>query len=146
MSTTEKTKKRRNWRIRRNPEKSPINLIKKKLEQPISPISEDNVEIIDGSPKSYVQRIDQLSQKIQIMIDEQEHEETQYQLLKMMYLDDIDTEFVVNNLGISESELKSLVDELIERGFIQLISDDEAEITDIGIRYLKWRDFEIETL
>jgi len=141
MDTEEKTKKRKKWKIRRNPERSPINLVKKKLEKP--PLIIEEEEIVEEDPVSFVQRIDELSQKVQTMIDEEEHDEKQYQLLKMIYLDDIDLEFVVNNLGISENELKSLVDELVERGFLQFISDDEAEITEVGINYLKWRDFDL---
>ena len=49
---------------------------------------------------------------------------------------------MTKNLDITESELKTLVNELLERGFIQYISEDEVELTEVGIRYLKWRDFE----
>ena len=144
MSESEKIKKHRHWRNRRNPEKSQINLITKKIEHPNMPVEEDEIEIIEEQPVSVMQRVDQLSQKIQTMVEKEEHDEKQYQLLKMMQLNDVNKEFVTKNLGITESELKSLVDELVERGFIQLISDDEAEITEIGINYLKWRDFEID--
>jgi helix-turn-helix protein len=79
-----------------------------------------------------------------MLIEEEEHDEKQYQLLKLMYMDDVNSQYVINSLEISEDELNSLVEELVELGFLKFISDDEAEITKEGISYLKWRDLEFE--
>lgn len=64
-------------------------------------------------------------------------EEIQYQLLDMVYEDDIDAETVTEELGISMDELKAIVDALVKYGLLQYISEDEVEITEKGIEYIE---------
>jgi len=63
-------------------------------------------------------------------------EQRRNQLLKMMYQDDIDDEFVTTTMDISHDELESLVGELIQLGFLQYCSNDEVELTKDGVFYL----------
>lgn len=142
MFSKDRINKSKKWRIHRNPEKYPIKIFKNKIGQKNTSIEEDNIDLIEEKPMGYIERINQLSQRIQLMVEEEERDEKQYKLLKMMQLDDIDAEFVINNLGVTESELKTLVDELIERGFIQYVPNEEVELTEVGIRYIKWRDID----
>ena len=81
--------------------------------------------------------LEQVLLRTQMIIDEDKREGQRDQILKMMYLDDIDSEFVKNTLKISDNELKSIVDELVELGFLQFISDDEVEISKKGSIYAK---------
>ena len=132
-------------KIRIDPTKSPLKFIRKKREHPTLLIEEE-IEI-ENEEETFVDvdRHMDLLQKVQSIIDEEKHDEKQYQLLKMMYLDDIDAEYAVNNLGISENELGSIVDELVELGLLQFISDNEAEITEDGIKYIISRDSKFES-
>ena len=81
--------------------------------------------------------LEQVLLRTQMIIDADKREEQRDQILKMMYLDDIDSEFVKNNLDISDKELTAIVDELVELGFLQFISDDELEISKKGTIYVK---------
>jgi hypothetical protein len=52
-------------------------------------------------------------------------------LLRAIYSDkEVDSEFVIDVLGISVSELETIVKDLVKRGFMKFNSDDEAELTD----------------
>lgn len=145
MKKTEKTIKRRKKRIRINPEKTPLYNIKKNLESPQKPGKKEVVKKnLEEKTLGFVERIDQLSRQVQMLVDEEEHDEKQYQLLKMMYNDDVNIDYALNSLKISENELMYLVDELVELGFLKYTSDDEAEITEEGISYLKWRELNFE--
>jgi hypothetical protein len=95
---------------------------------------------IEEKTIGFVERIDQLSRQVQKLVDEENHDEKQYQLLKIMYNDDVNVKCALNKLDISENELIYLVDELVELGFLEYTADDEAEITEEGISYLKWRE------
>jgi len=145
MKKTDKTNKRRKIRIRQNREESSLNHIKKNLESPPKPreneVAKENLE---ENPIGFIERISQLSRQVQKLVEEEEHDEKQYQLLKMMYNDDVNVKLALNTLDISENELMYLVDELVELGFLEYISDDEAEITEEGISYLKWRELNFE--
>jgi reverse gyrase len=146
MKKTKKTIKRRKINIRINPEKSPYNHNIKKLESSPNLIKKDVVkENLEEKPIGFVERINQLSQQVQMLVDEEEHNEIQYQLLKMMYNDDVNLEYALNTLDLSEDELMYLVDELVELGFLKYISDNETEITEEGISYLKWRELNFES-
>jgi hypothetical protein len=145
MKKTKKTIKLRKIRIRVNQEKSPLTPINKKLESFPKPIKKEVVkDNIDEKPIGFVERINQLSRQVQMLVDEEEHDEKQYQLLKMMYNDDVNVDYALKTLEISENELMFLADELVELGFLKYISDDEAEITEEGISYLKWRELNFE--
>ena len=134
-------KKRIKLKIRRNPARSPLNLIRKKLNR--SNLLPDEKVETDNENETFIEvdRHIDILQKVQSIIDD---DETQIQLLKMMYLDDIDTEYAVNNLGISKMELVSIVDNLVEQGYLKFNSDNDAEITQDGIEFIKSRDLKFE--
>ncbi len=134
-------RKRIKLKIRRNPTRSPLNLIRKKLNRS-NLLPEEKVET-DNENEAFidVDRPMDILQKVQRIIDD---DETQFQLLKMIYLDDIDTNYVVNNLGISKTELVSIVDNLVEQGYLKFNSDNDAEITQDGIEFIKSRDLKFE--
>jgi len=67
-------------------------------------------------------------------------EQKRDELLKLMYYDDVDANHVINAMNISYEELESMVDDLIEMGFIQQASNDEVELTKDGIFYIMSQD------
>jgi hypothetical protein len=141
MKKSKKTIKRRNIEIQKNPEKTLLNNTIKILESsPITMKEEVIKENPDENHLGFVERINQLSQQVQMLVDQDDHDEKQYQLLKMMYNDDVNIKRALNILELSENELMYMVDELVELGFLEYVSDDEAEITEEGISYLKWRE------
>ena len=137
-------KKRKKLKIRINPTKSPVKLIRKKFGHTTLLLKEEEETESEDKFVDVDRYINQLK-KVQMITDEEKQEEKKYQLLKMMYLDDIDAEYAINNLDISEIELKSIVEELVELGFIHFISDDETELTIDGIKYIKYRDSQFES-
>ncbi len=140
-----KTKKRRKIKTSINSEKSPLTHTIKILESTTESIKKEVIkENPEENPIGFVERINQLSQQVQMLVDQEEHDEKQYQLLKMMYNDDVNIKHALKILEISENELMYIVDELVELGFLEYISDDEAEITEEGISYLKWRELDFE--
>lgn len=141
MKKTEKKIKRRKNRIRINQEKTPLENIKNNLELPQKPEKKELViNNLEEKTIGFVKRIDQLSRQVQALVDEDEGDAKKYQLLKMMYNDDVNVNLALNTLNISENELEYLVDELIDLGFVKYTADDEVEITEEGISYLKWRE------
>ena len=67
-------------------------------------------------------------------------EQKRDELLKMMYYDDIDSDYVLNTMKISDDELESMVNELIELGYIRHSSNDEVELTMDGIFHIMNQD------
>ena len=92
-------------------------------------------EITDNSADK-----NQFSPLVQMMLEQTKKDDLYYQLLKMMYLDDVDAEYVENYLGISTDELKTVVDELVFLGFLKHTSDDEVELTEEAIEYVTHQD------
>ena len=117
-------------RIRVDPSNSPLNLMKKKInEKNEKEVFEDRVENIE----EVIVRSEMISKR---NVSEQKRDE----LLKMMYYDDIDADHVLDTMQISNGELESIVGELIELGFIQNSSNDEVELTMDGIFYIMNQD------
>jgi hypothetical protein len=140
-----KIKKRRKNEILKNAENTPLNHTKKILESTPDTIKKEIIkEDYEEKPIGFVERINQLSQQVQMLVDQEEHDEKQYKLLRMMYNDDVNIKHALKILDISENELMYMVDELVELGFLEYISDDEAEITEEGISYLKWCELNFE--
>ena len=54
----------------------------------------------------------------------------------MMYSGDIDADHVISTMNISLAELESLVEDLVDIGFLKYNSDDEVELTSEGIGYI----------
>ena len=63
--------------------------------------------------------------------------EKQYHLLKMVHSDITDADIVVNKLGCSMDDLEPLVNGLIKQGLMKLSSEDEAELTNKGTKYIR---------
>ena len=139
-------------RIRRDPTKSPFRLILNRIEKPIPPLVDEPIEIeneveepieIENEEEKFVDvegHVDRVL-KVQTIFDEEEQDDKQFQLLKMIHLADIDAESVLKNLDITENELESMVGELVELGFLEFISGDEVIITEDGIDFIRSQDF-----
>lgn len=122
------SKKQKKMKIRINKSKSPLNLVKNKFkdkqEKPV------NIE-------ETLDNLEQVMQRVQNIIDQDEREEKRDRLLKMIYTEDISAKNVQNTIGITEVELESIVDELLELGFLKFIDENELELTNDAILYLK---------
>ena len=115
-------------RIRIDHSKSPFKRIKKKKSE--KEFKNEDLEL-------KIQSLEQVISRTKRIIDDFERDEKQDQLLNLMYQDDVDEEFVKTRMNISENELNLLIQDLISRGFLQFVSDDEIEITRDGILYIK---------
>jgi len=120
-----KTKVKRRIRVNRSKSNKKSNKTKEKKE-----FKQEDLEL-------KIKSLERVMHRTQRVIDEFEREEKQDLLLSMMYKDDVDAEFVKNNMDVSEEELNSLVNDLISRGFLQFVSGDEIELTKEGILYMK---------
>ena len=120
-----KTKVKRRIRVNRSKSNKKSNKTKEKKE-----FKQEDLEL-------KIKSLERVMHRTQRVIDEFEREEKQDLLLSMMYKDDVDAEFVKNNMDVSEEELNSLVNDLISRGFLQFVSGDEIELTKDGILYMK---------
>ena len=90
MRKTKKKEKRRKLRIRINPARSPLKLIMKNFDKNDKPMKKTVYkEIPEETPIGFVDRIDQLSRQVQMLVEEEESDEKQYQLLKMMFNEDV---------------------------------------------------------
>jgi len=118
-------------KIRINNKRSPLKLVKNKL-------AKNEVKQIDIAEK--LANLEQILQRTQLLIEQDEHDEKRDQLLNLMYSNDIDAKFVKTTMGISEDDLSSLVDELVKMGFLEFVSNDEIELTRDGISYVKNQD------
>jgi len=130
-------------KIRINPERSPLNLLKNKF--------------LDKKEKKkhreQIKRVELMDEKIMNVDDFFDDETTlstkyepspkQNRLLKMMYLDDIDVDYVKTKMKVTDEELEFMVDELVELGFLEYSSDDEVELTDEAIYYITSRDLDL---
>jgi len=132
-------KKRRKRVIRRDPTKSPFYSIKSKINKQEPEIDEQEIRT------DFQRKMDQLFEQASFMMDEEKPKNKHYQLLKMIYSEDIDSDYAISQMRISENELKLLVDELVKFGYLQFSSEDEAEITEEGILYIINRENQMET-
>jgi len=60
----------------------------------------------------------------------------QNKLLQLMFLDDIDVDFVKTTMNITDDELKRMVEDLVKKGLLEYSSDDEVELTDEAIYHI----------
>ena len=116
-------------RIRINHNRSPLKLMKKKLNEKNEEQKIDKIKNIE----EVIARTEMISKRL-------ESEQKRDELLKMMYYDDIDADHAISAMNISFDELKLLVNELIEMGYIQQSSNDEVELTSSGILYIMGQD------
>ena len=115
-----------------NPDKSPINLLREKFREKSE---KDNFE-------ERIENIRQVIARSEMISKNDGSEQRRNQLLKMMYQDDIDHEFVTTTMSISHDELESLVDELIQLGYLQYCSNDEVELTKDGVFHIISQDLD----
>jgi hypothetical protein len=127
-------------KIRINPSKSPFNLLKDKLKK-------NKIKRKHDERTKNIEKINEQIKTMNDLFDEEENVSIKYdptplqnRLLKMIYLDDIDSEFVKNEMGISDDVLENLVNQLVKVGLIEYKSDNEVELTNEGIYYIVNRD------
>ena len=123
---------KRRKRLRIDHSKSPLNRIRNKSVK---------TEFKQEDLATKLQNIEQVIARTQKIIDEFEQDEKRDQLLKMMYQDDVDEDFVKSSMNLPDNELNSLIEDLISRGFLQFVSGDEVELTRDGILYMKNQEF-----
>jgi helix-turn-helix protein len=63
-------------------------------------------------------------------------DEKQFMLLQMMYTSDIDAAMATEMLGVTAEELEKIVHKLVGHKILRLNSDDEAELTELGTKYI----------
>lgn len=119
-------------KIRVNPDKSPLNLLRKKY---LEKSEKDNFE-------ERIENIRQVIARSEMISKNDGSEQRRNQLLKMMYQDDIDHEFVTTTMDISHDELESLVDELVQLGYLHYCSNDEVELTKDGVFHIISQDLD----
>jgi len=137
MRETDEINKRKKKRLRVDPTRSPLNLVIKKLQEKKTEREVVEDDFVDPN---------QFSPLVQMMLEDAKKDDLYYQLLKMMYIDDVDAEHVENYLGISTDELKNAVDELVSLGFLKHTSEDEVELTDDGVTLIMHRESQIEKI
>ena len=123
---------KRRKRLRIDHSKSPLNLIRNKSVK--TELKQENLSM-------KLKNIEQVITRTQKIIDEFERDEKRDQLLKMMYQDDVDEEYVKSSMNLPDNELNSLIEDLISRGLLQFVSGDEVELTRDGILYMKNQEF-----
>jgi len=62
--------------------------------------------------------------------------EQQFMLVQMMYTSDIDAEMATEMLGISEEELKGIVDDLLSKEVLRVSGEEEYELTERGTKHI----------
>lgn len=125
--------------IKRNPSKSPLNFFKKK--------SKNKEEKEDTS--DIIKKIDNQFLNTNLFSDD-EPVSTKYEpnsretvLLKMMYLDDVDSDYVKSKMRISDNELEKLVEGLLDLGLVKYSSNNEIELTREGVYYITSNDMDL---
>lgn len=124
-------KKKIKRKIRINHSRSPLKLLKNKIKYK----QEKTV-----NAEETLENLDEVIQRVQSIIDQDEREEKRDKLLKMVYDDDISAEDVHSTIDITHVELELIVNELVELGFLRFINEDEVELTNDGILYLQNQD------
>ena len=115
-------------KIRINRNRSTLKFTKNKL-------AKNKFKQIDLEEK--LANLEQILHRTQMLIEQDEHDEKRDQLLKMMYSNDVDANFVKTTMKISDDELNSFINELEQMGFLEFVSDDEIKLTKDGIIYVK---------
>ncbi len=127
-------------RIRINHSKSPFDFLKNKKEK--KDTSLDKISIIE--------KIDNRVSKSDDLFDETEFITTKYEpsakenmLLKLMYLEDVDSEYVKEEMRVTDKELQYIVDNLLDKGFVKHSKNDEIELTMEGIYHITSNDMDL---
>lgn len=82
---------------------------------------------------SYVQLVSDTKATDTEVIDLNEH---QFMLVQMMYTSDIDAEMAIEMLGVSEEELKGIVDDLLSKEVLRVSGEQEYELTEKGTKHI----------
>jgi hypothetical protein len=72
--------------------------------------------------------------------EEIEINEKEFELLKMLYLRDMDAETAIALLHISQKELDSMIRRLLKIEMLHYVSYDEVELTEMGISHLSTKE------
>jgi len=129
-------------KIRVNHNHSPLNFLRNKLKNKEKQEKHEN-KILS------IEHIDEKIENMEELFDDElssikyEPNTNQNRLLQMMYLDDIDADFVRNKMGVSDKELENIVDGLVKLGLLEYSSDNEVQLTDEAIYYITSKDLEI---
>ena len=75
--------------------------------------------------------------KTEKLIQQDEIEEKQDKVLNMIYAEDIDAEQIIKNFDMSYDDLDKIVQDLLDAGYIKYISNNEVELTQQGVLYIK---------
>jgi len=65
-----------------------------------------------------------------------ELDEQQFMLVQMMYTSDIDAAMATEMLGVSEDELKGIVDDLLSKDVLRVSGEQEYELTEKGTKHI----------
>ena len=127
-------------RIHIDSSRSPFNFLKRK---------KDNKNK-NQSNRNNIKTIDEKALDFDELYNDSDFSQSTYEptpkmnmLLKMMYLEDIDSEKVKTKMKISDNELYRLVENLSEMGLVQHSSNDEVELTMEGIYYITSNNLDI---
>ena len=125
-------------RIKINHSKSPLNLFKIRNKED----SSDSEKVIE--------KIDDHASKLDYLYDENEFVSTKYEptakeniLLRLMYLEDVDSDFVKSEMRVTDLELQKIVNNLLNEGFVKESSSNEIELTADGIYHITSNDMDL---
>jgi len=127
-------------RIHIDSSKSPFNFLKRKKEEKDKKQSNRHrIKTIDENNLDF----DELYTNSNFSPSTYEPTPKMNMLLKMMYLEDVDSEKVKTKMKISDNELYRIVENLIDMGLVQNSSNDEVELTMEGIYYITSNNMDI---
>ena len=128
--------RKKTMKIRINPEKSPLKFFRRKFSHSTLILEEPEIDNQDEKFLDLDDYTNDLEDGEDFAPEEQEPTSKQYQLLRMLYLDDTDSEYAINTLGVSRTELESMVSKLVENGYLCYVTKDELELTEEAIVYI----------
>ena len=97
--------------------------------------------IIENYVKNLSDEISEIPDELEKKIDVKEKE---FELLKMLQSRDMDAETAVVLLHITKQQFDNIVKKLLEYEFLQYISYNVIELTELGISYISKREEELE--
>ena len=130
------TESKKQMKIKINPEKSPLKFFRRKINHSTLVLDETETDNQDEKFLDLDEYMNEIEDEEKSTPEEEELTSKQYQLLRMLYLDDTDSESAINNLGISRNELESIVSKLVEQGYLCYVTKDELELTEEAIVYI----------
>ena len=113
--------------------KSPLNFFKKKQSEKDK--NKDKISVIKKID-SRIQKMEDLYNQNEVFSKKYEPNAKENMLLKLMYLEDVDSEFVKSEMRVTDKELQYIVNNLLEQGFVKKSSNNEIELTMEGIHHI----------